>query len=205
MTGEESQLEDTTVNESDEPESNLDQIVDSFSGMELKPELLRGIYADGFERPSTIQQRAIVPVLKGRDVVAQSQAGTGKTVALSISILQRLDPAVKETQVLVLAPTRDVARRNHDLVGALAAYMGIQSMVLLGGTSVRVEIAALTEGVQLVILCLDEADDIVSRGFQEQIYELFERLPRATQVAIFSATLPAEVLDVAENLTGDPS
>jgi len=122
MKGEESQLQDAPVNEI---ESNWDQIVDSFDGMELKPELLRGIYAYGFERPSTIQQRAIVPVVKGHDVIAQAQSGTGKTATFSVSILQRLDPEVKGTQALILAPTRELALQIHKVVVALGDYMNI--------------------------------------------------------------------------------
>lgn len=79
--------------------------------MELKPELLRGIYAYGFERPSAIQQRAIIPVIKGHDVIAQAQSGTGKTATFSISILQSIDLSIKQCQALVLAPTRELAQQ----------------------------------------------------------------------------------------------
>jgi len=84
-----------------EIESNWDQVIDNFDNMELKPELLRGIYAYGFERPSAIQQRAIVPVVKGHDVIAQAQSGTGKTATFSISILQKLDVSIKSCQALI--------------------------------------------------------------------------------------------------------
>merc|ERR1712080_105118 len=90
-------------------ESNYDE-TDSFDAMDLKPELLRGVYAYGFERPSAIQQRAIMPVIKGNDVIAQAQSGTGKTATFSISVLHKIDPNIKACQALILAPTRELAQ-----------------------------------------------------------------------------------------------
>ncbi|XP_039718321.1 eukaryotic initiation factor 4A-II-like [Pteropus medius] len=92
-------------------ESNWNEIVDNFDDMNLKESLLRGIYAYGFEKPSAIQQRAIIPCIKGYDVIAQAQSGTGKTATFAISILQQLEIEFKETQALVLAPTRELAQQ----------------------------------------------------------------------------------------------
>lgn len=98
-----------------EPGGNLDtnwhEVVESFDDMKLKEELLRGIYAYGFEKPSAIQQRAIMPCIQGRDVIAQAQSGTGKTATFSISILQQIDTNVRECQALILAPTRELAQQ----------------------------------------------------------------------------------------------
>jgi len=209
-----------------EIESNWDQIIDSFDNMDLKPDLLRGIYAYGFERPSAIQQRAIVPVVKAHDVIAQAQSGTGKTATFSVSILQRLDPAVKGTQAVILAPTRELALQIHKVVIALGDYMGVTSLPCVGGTAVREDMNKLREGCQIVvgtpgrvfdmikrgalktdaikILCLDEADEMLSQGFKDQIYEIFQMLPPDTQVALFSATMPAEVLEVSKKFMRDP-
>jgi translation initiation factor 4A len=216
-------LQDADVNEI---ESNWDQIVDSFDNMDLKPELLRGIYAYGFERPSAIQQRAIIPVTKGHDVIAQAQSGTGKTATFSVSILQSLDASIKGTQAVILAPTRELALQIHKVVVALGDYMNIQSLACVGGTNVREDMEKLREGVQIVvgtpgrvfdmikrgalrtdttrILCLDEADEMLSQGFKDQIYEIFQMLPPETQVALFSATMPTEVLDVSKKFMRDP-
>jgi len=101
-------------------ESNWDQVVDNFDNMELKSDLLRGVYAYGFERPSAIQQRAIMPIITSRDCIAQAQSGTGKTATFSISILQRIDTTVKKTQALILAPTRELAQQIQKVVVALA-------------------------------------------------------------------------------------
>ncbi|KAG6812060.1 hypothetical protein H0H92_004591 [Tricholoma furcatifolium] len=220
---EESTLQDAPV---DEIESNWDQVIDSFDNMDLKPELLRGIYAYGFERPSAIQQRAIVPVVKGHDAIAQAQSGTGKTATFSVSILQRLDPNVKTTQALILAPTRELALQIHKVVVALGDYMNITTLACVGGTQVREDMSKLQAGVQVVvgtpgrafdmikrnalnpngikIMCLDEADEMLSQGFKDQIYEIFQLLPSDTQVALFSATMPAEVLEVSKKFMRDP-
>jgi len=194
--------------------------------MDLKPELLRGVYAYGFERPSAIQQRAIVPVVKGHDVIAQAQSGTGKTATFSISILQQVDLSVKGTQALILAPTRELAQQIQKVVVALGDYMNIECHACVGGTNVREDMAKLQEGVQVVvgtpgrvydminrralrtdnikIFCLDEADEMLSRGFKDQIYEVFQLLPQDTQVVLLSATMPADVLEVTKKFMREP-
>ncbi|KAI0294239.1 P-loop containing nucleoside triphosphate hydrolase protein [Multifurca ochricompacta] len=177
-------LQDVPENEI---ESNWDQIVDNFDNMELKPDLLRGVYAYGqLERPSAIQQRAIVPVVKGHDVIAQAQSGTGKTATFSISILQKLDINIKGTQALILAPTRELAQQIQKVVIALGDYMSVECHACVGGTNVREDMAKLQEGVQ------------------DQIYEVFQLLPQDTQVVLLSATMPADVLEVTKKFMREP-
>merc|ERR1711976_211933 len=98
-------------------------VTPTFDGMGLREDLLRGIYAYGFEKPSAIQQRAIRPIVKGRDVIAQAQSGTGKTATFSISILQCLDTQVRETQALILSPTRELANQIQKVILALGEYI----------------------------------------------------------------------------------
>ena len=179
-----------------------------------------------FERPSAIQQRAIVPVVKGHDVIAQAQSGTGKTATFSISILQKPDMSIKGTQALILAPTRELAQQIQKVVIALGDYMNIECHACVGGTDVRQDMATLQSGVHVVvgtpgrvqdminrrafrtdnikIFCLDEADEMLSRGFKDQIYEVFQLLPQDTQVVLLSATMPAEVLEVTKKFMRDP-
>ena len=179
-----------------------------------------------FERPSAIQQRAIVPVIKGHDVIAQAQSGTGKTATFSISILQKVDQTVKGTQALILAPTRELAQQIQKVVIALGDYMNIECHACVGGTNVREDMAKLQEGVHVVVgtpgrvhdminrralrtdhiqlFCLDEADEMLSRGFKDQIYEVFQLLPQDTQVVLLSATMPADVLEVTKKFMRDP-
>jgi len=209
-----------------EIESNWDEIVDNFDNMSLSPELLRGIYAYGFERPSTIQQRAILPVIKGHDVIAQAQSGTGKTATFSISALQKLDLSNPQCQALILAPTRELAQQIQKVVIALGDFMKVQCHACIGGTNVREDMKILEAGAQVVVgtpgrvfdminrgalrtadmkmFILDEADEMLSRGFKDQIYDVFQRLPPATQVVLLSATMPAEVMEVTTKFMRDP-
>ncbi|KAI8601000.1 eukaryotic initiation factor 4A-I, partial [Dissophora ornata] len=214
------QLPDTEI------ESNWDEIVDNFDNMNLNPELLRGIYAYGFERPSTIQQRAILPVLKGRDVIAQAQSGTGKTATFSISVLQKLDISNPQCQALLLAPTRELAQQIQKVVLALGDFMKVECHACIGGTNVREDMARLAKGSHVVVgtpgrvfdminrgalrtddikmFILDEADEMLSRGFKDQIYDVFQRLPPQIQVVLLSATMPVDVMDVTNKFMRDP-
>ncbi|EIW69961.1 hypothetical protein TREMEDRAFT_38632 [Tremella mesenterica DSM 1558] len=207
-------------------ESNWDQITDSFDNMDLKAELLRGVYAYGFERPSAIQQRAIMPIITGRDCIAQAQSGTGKTATFSISILQRIDTTVKKTQALILAPTRELAQQIQKVVIALGDYLNVECHACVGGTAVREDMAKLNEGPHVVVgtpgrvfdminrgalrtdgvkmFCLDEADEMLSTGFKDSIYDIFQLLPADTQVVLLSATMPTDVLEVTKKFMRDP-
>ncbi|KAF9200589.1 translation initiation factor eIF4A [Haplosporangium sp. Z 27] len=209
-----------------EIESNWDEIVDNFDNMNLSPELLRGIYAYGFERPSTIQQRAILPVIKGHDVIAQAQSGTGKTATFSISALQKLDTSINQCQALILAPTRELAQQIQKVVIALGDFMKVQCHACIGGTNVREDMKILSDGVHVVVgtpgrvfdminrgalktdsmkmFILDEADEMLSRGFKDQIYDVFQRLPPSTQVVLLSATMPSEVMEVTTKFMREP-
>ncbi|KAI8142793.1 ATP-dependent RNA helicase eIF4A [Fennellomyces sp. T-0311] len=210
-----------------EIESNWEEVVDNFDNMNLKTELLRGVYAYGFERPSAIQQRAIMPVIKGHDVIAQAQSGTGKTATFSISILQSIDTSIKEAQALILAPTRELALQIQKVVLALGDFMGIECHACIGGTNVREDIAKLQAGCHVVVgtpgrvldmiqnrrafktdsikmFVLDEADEMLSRGFKDQIYDVFQLLPGSTQVVLLSATMPSDVLEVTTKFMREP-
>jgi translation initiation factor 4A len=202
-------------------------VVFTLTGKYLQPLItVISLIFRSFERPSAIQQRAIVPVVKGHDVIAQAQSGTGKTATFSISILQQLDMSIKGCQALILAPTRELAQQIQKVVIALGDYMNIECHACVGGTNVREDMAKLQEGVQVVvgtpgrvydminrralrtdtikIFCLDEADEMLSRGFKDQIYELFQLLPQETQVVLLSATMPADVLEVTKKFMRDP-
>jgi len=206
--------------------TNWTKTVDSFDEMNLKEELLRGIYGHGFEKPSAIQQRGILPVIEGRDTIAQAQSGTGKTGTFAIAGLQILDLKEKECQMLILAPTRELAQQIHKVVQELGTYLTLTSRACVGGTAVREDVQNLSSGVQVVVgtpgrvndminrgalrleklklFVLDEADEMLSRGFKEQIYDCFQFLPADVQVALFSATMPNEILQLTERFMRDP-
>jgi len=207
-------------------ESNWNEVIDNFDDMGLREELLRGIYAYGFEKPSAIQQRAIAPMLQARDMIAQAQSGTGKTATFAVGILQQIDLAFRETQALVLAPTRELAQQIQKVVIALGDYMSAQCHACIGGTNVREDMRRLETGCHVVVgtpgrvydminrrvlrmdgiklFILDEADEMLSRGFKDQIYDIFQFLPSKVQVGLFSATMPADVLDLTHKFMRDP-
>jgi len=207
-------------------DSNWDEVCENFDDMDLREELLRGIYAYGFEKPSAIQQRAIVPCIKGMDVIAQAQSGTGKTATFSIAVLQKIDTGLRETQALMLAPTRELAQQIQKVVMSLGDYMGAQCHACIGGTSVREDMRKLDDGQHIVVgtpgrvfdmisrkilrpnyikqFVLDEADEMLSRGFKDQIYDVFRHLNQETQVILLSATMPDEVLEVTSRFMRDP-
>lgn len=204
---------------------NVD-IVASFEEMNLKEDLLRGIYSYGFEAPSAIQSRAILQIISGRDTIAQAQSGTGKTATFSIGILEVLDTKNRETQAIVLSPTRELAVQIQNVIKSLGSYMNVQCHACIGGTSVGQDIKQLAKGQHIVsgtpgrvldmikrrnlntrnvkMMILDEADELLSKGFKEQIYDIYRQLPASTQVVVVSATLPRDVLDMTNKFTTDP-
>uniref|UniRef100_A0A8C5UZ08 Eukaryotic initiation factor 4A-III n=1 Tax=Microcebus murinus TaxID=30608 RepID=A0A8C5UZ08_MICMU len=201
-------------------------VTPTFDSMGLREDLLRGIYAYGFENPSAIQQRATKQIIKGRDVIAQSQSGTGKTATFSISVLQCLDIQVPDTQALILAPTRELAVQIQKGLLALGDYMNIQCHACIRGTNVGEDIRKLDYGQHVVagtpgrvfdvirrrslrtraikMLVWDEADEMLTKGFKEQIYDVYRYLPPATQVVLISATLPREILEMTTKFMTDP-
>mmetsp|Transcript_30311 Transcript_30311/g.67942 ORF Transcript_30311/g.67942 Transcript_30311/m.67942 type:complete len:401 (-) Transcript_30311:343-1545(-) len=202
------------------------KVISTFDEMGLNEDLLRGIYAYGFEKPSAIQQRAIRPIIMGRDVIAQSQSGTGKTAVFCIGALQCLDTTSNETQVLTLSPTRELAEQSQKVCLALGDYMNVQCHACIGGKSIAEDIRRLDYGVQVVsgtpgrvfdmirrrnlrtrnlkMLVIDEADEMLNQGFKEQIYDIYRYLPPTTQVVLVSATLPQEVLDMTKKFMNEP-
>lgn len=202
-------------------------IYTSFDDMELPDTLLRGIYSYGFEKPSAIQQKAIVPIRKGRDILAQAQSGTGKTGTFTIGSLCRVDPSLKRVQVLILVPVRELAQQIETVVKAISSHMGINVYCATGGTPLRDDIRAIERGCQFLIgtpgrvydlmnrnvlhrdqirvLIMDEADQMLEDRFKEQVMCILEQgFPKETQVALFSATMPIEVVEVANNLLRGP-
>jgi translation initiation factor 4A len=199
-------------------DSNWDEVCEDFEDMSLREELLRGIYAYGFYKPSAIQQRAIVPCVKGLDVIAQAQSGTGKTATFSISILQQVDTGLAQCQALILVPTRELAQQIQKVVMALGDYMGARCHACIGGKlDAGQHIVVGTPGhvfdmisrkvlrtYEIKMFVLDEADQMLSRGFKDQIYDVFRHLNSNIQVVLLSATMPSEVLEVTTRFMRDP-
>jgi len=199
----------------------------SFDDMELSESLLRGVYAYGFEKPSVIQQTAIIPFARGYDVIAQAQSGTGKTATYSIGILQRLEiKNTKDLQALILVPTRELAQQVRIVLQSLGDYLEVITHAFIGGNKITEDIEVLRSGIHvgvgtpgriwdliqrkamdlsnLRILAFDEADEMLSVGFEEQIKAIVKKVPLSAQIGIFSATMPPEILDITRQLLHDP-
>lgn len=181
-------------------ETNWTESVEKFDDLNLKEDVLRGIYGYGFERPSPIQQKGILPVILGKDTIAQAQSGTGKTGTFTIGILQVIDTMSDKCQGLVVAPTRELATQTAQVISSIGEYSQVKVHALVGGTAVRDDIQTLKSGVQVIvatpgrlhdmmkkgflktdhmkIFVLDEADEMLSRGFKDQIQQIFKFLPQ---------------------------
>lgn len=195
---------------------------------ELDSNLLRGIYAYGFDNPSMIQQKSILSLFDRKDMIAQAQSGTGKTGAFSVGVLQNIDTSVKKVQAIILAPTRELAKQIHDVVSGLAVFMKtFKIQLLVGGTSTEQDMTTLKNetphvivgcpgrvhdmirrnhirGSDVKMIVLDEADEMLSAGFKEQVYNIFNFMSSSVQVCLFSATLPEELHVLAANFLRNP-
>lgn len=197
-----------------------------FDELDLNPQILRGIADMGFEEATPIQSQAIPVVLSGVDVIGQAQTGTGKTAAFGIPILQKVDPSLRKTQVLILSPTRELAIQVADEIRKLAKYMhGVKVLPVYGGQDISRQIKALKGGVQIIIgtpgrlldhlrrktirpdfvytIVLDEADEMLNMGFREDIETVLEYIPREHQTVLFSATMPKPILDITRKYQHD--
>ena len=195
--------------------------------LNLKQPLLRGIYSYGFEEPSPIQQQAIIPLIRKKDIIAQAQSGTGKTGAFVVGALQLMDEKKKETQTLILAHTRELARQIFTVIKDIGNLMEVTSQLLIGGTSTELDREKLEMNVpQIVVGCpgrthdmirrkylrtsniklmiLDEADELLSHGFKEQIYKIFQYMNNNIQVGLFSATMPIELDNLTSKFLRNP-
>lgn len=207
------------------------KVYETFDSMNLSEEILRGVYGIGFEKPSAIQQRGIVPIMEKRDILAQAQSGTGKTGTFVTGSLTRIDPTLKQVQVLILAPVRELAQQIHSVADQLGKYMnnkaGISVYCATGGTPLRDDIRAIEKGCQFLVgtpgriydlihrnilsrqhirvLVMDEADQMLEDRFKEQVMCILEKgFPATTQVALFSATMDKEVIEVANSMLRNP-
>lgn len=196
--------------------------------LEIHPDILRGIYAYGFENPSPIQCKAILPILQKRDIIAQAQSGTGKTAAFTIGALGRIDPLVQATQVLVLAPTRELTKQIAGVFTNLSNMMkNVHVKTLVGGTSSEEDVRSLRKNTYHVIVgcsgrvydmlrrnvlttanmklvIIDEADEMMANGFKDQLYDIFQYLNNDVQVALFSATMSSDMDHIVNIITKDP-
>ncbi len=206
---------------------STDAATPNFSELGLPESLLKALTAVGYETPSPIQAATIPPLLAGRDVLGQAQTGTGKTAAFALPALARIDPAQRKPQVLVLAPTRELAIQVAEAFQKYAAHMpGFQVLPIYGGQGYAPQLSALKRGVQVIVgtpgrvidhlnrgsldlselrcLVLDEADEMLRMGFIDDVEAVLKKTPETRQVALFSATMPQQIRRIAQTYLKDP-
>lgn len=208
--------------------SSENKEINDWEDLNTKTELLRGIYANGFEKPSPIQRQAILPIFAKRDVIAQAQSGTGKTACFSIGALELIDIERNTPQAIILAPTRELSIQIKSVLDALGSlFLNLRTQLLVGGTSTDENMRLLRDKApHIVIGCpgrihdmlkrkklmahdfklfiLDEADELLSAGFKDQVYNIFQFMPSTIQVALFSATMPDELTVLTNKFMRSP-
>ncbi len=198
-----------------------------FHELGLEPDLLRAVEKMGFEEASPIQSLAIPVLLEGHDVVGQSQTGSGKTAAFALPAIQKVDPSLRATQVLILCPTRELAVQVAEEVAKLASFKrGVRELPIYGGQSYDRQFRGLSQGAQIVIgtpgrlmdhlergtlkldairmIILDEADRMLDMGFIEDIRTILAKSPPTRQTVLFSATLPRAIQELVKSFSRNP-
>jgi len=204
------------------------KIFTSWDELDLNPDLLRGIYSYGFEKLSPIQSKAIDPIRQGRDVIAQAQSGTGKTGSFTVGALSRINVSENSNQVLIMAPTHELAQQITSVIKSISNMMtGVRIKTIIGGSSIDEDVTEMREtpphiivgcpgrvydmirrrhinANKLKLVILDEADEMLSSGFKEQIYNVFQYLNKNVQIALFSATLPNNIFQITNKFMRNP-
>ena len=205
----------------------MTQETGGFAAFNLNPNILAAVAATGYEEPSAIQQQSIPIIMAGHDMIGQAQTGTGKTAAFALPILHRIDPAKREPQALILAPTRELALQVATAFETYAKQMpGVTVVAVYGGAPMGPQLKAIRNGAQIVVatpgrlcdhlrrdekvlatvnhLVLDEADEMLKLGFMDDLEVIFKAMPESRQTVLFSATLPASIRAIAERHLRDP-
>ena len=200
--------------------------VQDFNDMPLSRDVLRGIRALGFEKPSPIQAQSIMPLLEGRDVIGQAQTGTGKTAAFGIPMVESIDISDKRVQGLVLAPTRELAIQIAEHLSKISRYTGIKVCPIYGGEKITRQIRQLEKGVHIVVgtpgrvidhlnrgtlklrsvhmVVLDEADRMLDMGFINDINKILDKVPKHMQTSLFSATMDQNIWKICNKYMDKP-
>jgi translation initiation factor 4A len=224
---------DTIINTQDGETNILEDetpitIYNTWDELDLNPDLLRSIYSHGFEKPSPIQSKGIAPIKEGRDIIAQAQSGTGKTGCFTVGVLSRINISEKSNQALIMAPTHELAQQITSVINSLSIMMtGIRIKTVIGGSSIDEDATEMRENpphiivgcpgrvydmirrrhinaTKLKIVILDEADEMLSSGFKEQVYNIFQYLNKNVQIALFSATLPNNIFQITNKFMRNP-
>ena len=218
---------DTNNDTVEDNHDNLLYHIENWDELDINTDILRGIYAYGFEKPSPIQSNAIKPIISGKDIIAQAQSGTGKTAAFTIGALSIINLKENVTQILILSPTRELCLQTSNVIHNIGGMMeGLVVHTLFGGTPFDKNASNITNVPHIIcgcpgkvydmmtrnkitsydikLLILDEADELLSPCFKEQIYKIFQYFNRNIQVALFSATLPNNIYSITSQFMRNP-
>jgi len=205
----------------------MTQEIGGFAALGLHPNILAALTAVGYEEPSPIQSQAIPVILAGHDMIGQAQTGTGKTAAFALPLLSKIDTAKREPQVLILAPTRELALQVATAFETYSKQMpGLNVVAVYGGAPMGPQLKAIRQGAQIIVatpgrlvdhlrrdekvlstiqhLVLDEADEMLKLGFMDDLEVIFEAMPESRQSVLFSATLPHSIRAIAEKHLREP-
>jgi ATP-dependent RNA helicase DeaD len=200
--------------------------MDSFEELSLAPPIRKGVLSAGYIRPFPIQAQAIGPLLEGRSLIGQARAGSGKTLAFGVPLVQAVDESLPWVQGLVLAPTRELAVQITLELQKIGAYTGVRVVTVYGGQSMNVQLDALRRGAQIVIgtpgrsidhikrgtlrldsvrfVVIDEADIMLDMGFIDDVDYILAKTPPGRQMALFSATMPRSIIHLSQRYMSDP-
>ena len=210
-----------------EPAAEPEKPENGFEKLGLPEKVIEAVKRVGFEQPSPIQAQTIPLLMKGRDVVGLAQTGTGKTAAFALPVLSQIDPEKRYPQALVLAPTRELALQVSDSFQSFADHIGgVSILPIYGGQAYGIQLSGLRRGAQVIVgtpgrvidhlekgsldisnlsfLVLDEADEMLNMGFQEDVERILEDTPDSKQVALFSATMPNAIRRISRDYLNDP-
>ena len=200
--------------------------MNNFQKFDLNEQLLRGISSAGFTEPTPIQQKVIIPLLKGEDLIGQAKTGSGKTAAFGLPLLQKIDVHRKVVQAIVLAPTRELAIQITEELRKIGKYTGIRILTIYGGQSINIQLKKLSEGVHVVVgtpgrvidhikrgtlqltsvmnSIIDEADTMMDMGFIDDVEFILNSIPYSKQISLFSATMPKAIIELSERYMDNP-
>ncbi|MGO3444433.1 MAG: DEAD/DEAH box helicase, partial [Pseudoalteromonas distincta] len=199
----------------------------TFESLNLSPAILKAVEELGYKTPSEIQAQCIPLLLERKDVLGLAQTGTGKTAAFALPLLNNIDPSVKQPQILVLTPTRELAIQVAEAFEQYAKHVrGIEVLALYGGQSYSIQLSALRRGAQVIVatpgrlidhinrgtikfdalqaLVLDEADEMLRMGFIDDVESIMEKTPREKQTCLFSATMPKQIQNISSKYMNNP-
>jgi superfamily II DNA/RNA helicase len=223
-------ISENTIPDSKEENSfNSLYLINKWDDLEdIDSDILRGIYSYGYEGPSPIQSKGILPILKGHDVIAQAQSGTGKTATFCIGVLGRINTQQDAVQAIILSPTHELTTQTATVIRGLGAMMkGLKIQTIMGGSSIDHDIEAMRYSSphiivgcpgrtfdmirrkhistsHLKVIVLDEADEMFCASFKEQMYSIFQYLDNKVQVVLFSATLPPNIFEITNKIMNNP-